>query len=182
MGNLIRLAKHLVFRQDIRFLFIGTGSEVPHIQEEIAAGRLPNVVLADAVHPTEFRLLLRRCHVGLISLDRRLRTHNIPGKLLAYLEAGLPVLASLNPGNDLRLILEEAEAGLAYWNGEDEELSAAAIQLADDAPLFYQLSRHARLLASERFSANAAANQVVAALKSLSGIGDVRSTNLNDRN
>ncbi|HAL38219.1 MAG TPA: glycosyltransferase WbuB, partial [Polaromonas sp.] len=36
-----------------------------------------------------------------VALDPRHKTHNIPGKFLSYMQAGLPVLASINPGNDL---------------------------------------------------------------------------------
>jgi glycosyltransferase involved in cell wall biosynthesis len=167
MSNLVRLAKGLTSRHDIRFLFIGSGSAVPHIREQIAAGLLPNVVLAEAIHPTEFRLLLRQCRAGLISLDRRLRTHNIPGKLLSYLEAGLPVLASLNPGNDLRTILEEAGAGFAFLNGDDSALKAAAIRLADDDYLCNKLSIAAKTLAKNIFSVESASSQIIAAVTPL---------------
>ena len=35
------------------------------------------------------------------------KTHNLPGKFLSYMQSGLPVLASINPGNDLaELILK----------------------------------------------------------------------------
>ena len=63
--------------------------------------------------------MLREFDVGLISLDRGLKTQNFPGKLLGYLYFAMPVLASINPGNDLRLVLEESGAGLVCENGSD---------------------------------------------------------------
>jgi glycosyltransferase involved in cell wall biosynthesis len=178
MGNLIRLAKRLAVRPDVRFLFIGAGTEVPYIKKQMASGQLPNVVLAPAIDPGEFRLLLRRCRAGLISLDRRLGTHNIPGKLLSYLEAGLPVLASLNPGNDLRELLQESGAGFAFWNGEDSSFEAAALRLADDDALCLECSTSAKILATRVFSANSAARQIIASVKRLSRIDKADSVNV----
>jgi hypothetical protein len=43
-----------------------------------------------------------RCSVWValrgVALDPRHQTHNIPGKFLSCMQAGLPVLASINPG------------------------------------------------------------------------------------
>jgi glycosyltransferase involved in cell wall biosynthesis len=73
--------------------------------------------------------------VGLVTLDRRLKTHNVPGKTLSYLYWGKPVLASINPGNDLFDLLRESQAGLCLVNGQDEALAAAADRLANDPSL-----------------------------------------------
>jgi glycosyltransferase involved in cell wall biosynthesis len=45
-------------------------------------------------------------------LDAGHRTHNIPGKFVSYLEAGLPVAACVNPGNDLVDIITNENLGL----------------------------------------------------------------------
>ena len=50
-------------------------------------------------------------HYVLILLDLSLKTHNIPGKFLSYLYAGLPVFASINKGNDLEKIIDKYELG-----------------------------------------------------------------------
>jgi glycosyltransferase involved in cell wall biosynthesis len=107
---------------------------------------------------------LRRCHVGLITLDRRLTTHNIPGKLLAYLEAGIPVLASVNPCNDLLKIIDEAGVGVGLVNGDDRAFAAAALRLARDDDAAATISRRARNLAREQFSVERVVRQVTVAL------------------
>ena len=113
MDNLVRLARNLVHRTDCRMLFVGSGTERGRIEAEVRHLGLANVVFLPEIHPQELRGLLRQCHVGLVSLDKRLRSHNITGKLLSYLEAGLPVLASVNSGNDMKTIVEGAGAGAA---------------------------------------------------------------------
>jgi hypothetical protein len=46
-----------------------------------------------------------------LALDPRHTTHNIPGKFLSYMQAGLPVLASINPGNDLAELIQREDVG-----------------------------------------------------------------------
>lgn len=55
--------------------------------------------------------LYAQCHVGIVALDPRHKTHNLPGKFLSYMQAGLPVLASINPGNDLAELIQKKGLG-----------------------------------------------------------------------
>jgi glycosyltransferase involved in cell wall biosynthesis len=103
--------------------------------------------------------------VGLISLDARLKTHNIPGKLLSYLYWGLPVLASVNPGNDLFDLLERRRAGFCVANGDDESLVTAAHRLADHPELRSAMGKNARQLLEDTFSVKVAAGQILAHLR-----------------
>jgi glycosyltransferase involved in cell wall biosynthesis len=161
VDNLIRLAARLTDMPEIHFLFVGEGTEVPRIEKLIAARRLRNIHLLPAVDQHEYLAMLSECDVGLLSLDRRLTTHNVPGKLLGYMYWGKPVLASLNPGNDLFTLLGNKRAGLCVVNGDDANLTAAAIQLASDVELRTEMGRNARSLLESTFSSRAAAVQIL---------------------
>jgi glycosyltransferase involved in cell wall biosynthesis len=103
--------------------------------------------------------------VGLVSLDARLQSHNIPGKLLSYLYWGLPVLASVNPGNDLFDILNGNRAGFCCMNGDDESLVTAAQKLVDDPGLRSEMGRNARQLLERTFSVEQAAENILTHLQ-----------------
>ncbi|MDD2878988.1 MAG: hypothetical protein PHQ58_00995 [Rhodoferax sp.] len=45
------------------------------------------------------------------ALDPRHKTHNIPGKFLSYMQSGLPVLATINAGNDLADVIQTERVG-----------------------------------------------------------------------
>jgi hypothetical protein len=45
-------------------------------------------------------------------LDPTHQSHNIPGKFISYLEAGLPVVACVNSNNDLIDIMKVSKLGL----------------------------------------------------------------------
>ena len=85
-----------------------------------------------------------------------------PGKLFGYLSVSMPVLASVNPGNDMRDILEEHEAGLVCENGEDEIFRRNALQLAGDPELRRRLGANGRKLLDSMFSVSGAADQILA--------------------
>lgn len=161
IDNLVRLAQRLAHRKDCLMLFVGGGSERERIEALVERLRLANVVFYPEIHPQELRGLLRRCHVGLISLDKRLRSHNITGKLLSYLEAGLPVLASVNSGNDIKTVVEGAGAGMVCWNGEDGVLVDAANWMLDHGDQRDRMAAAAMQLCITQFSGAVAAEQVI---------------------
>ena len=99
--------------------------------------------------------------VGLVTLDRRLKTQNFPGKILGYAYFCKPILGSFNPGNDLKDLLEEGEAGLCSFNGDDQKFCADALALTNDHSLRTRLGQNARRLLEEKFSVTSAARQIL---------------------
>ena len=72
-----------------------------------------NVFSFNAVSQEELQYLLNKCDLGIVNLDKKHTTHNMPGKSLNYLFNGLPVIASLNPGNDFIDIINDNRIGYA---------------------------------------------------------------------
>jgi glycosyltransferase involved in cell wall biosynthesis len=164
LENIVRLAERLAFRPDIHFLLIGSGSEMPRLLATIIKKRLRNIQTVPGLSQQEYLSMVSECDIGLISLDARLTTQNIPGKLLSYLYWGLPVLASVNSGNDLFALLHDQDAGLCLLNGHHEQLARAALRLADDAQLRSAMGRNARRLLEQTFSVTHAVEQIFAHL------------------
>lgn len=162
VDNIVRLAGALRNEPSAYFLLVGSGSEVPRLREVIASNGLTNIAIHDAVGQREYLALLAECDVGLISLDRGLRTQNFPGKMLGYMYHSMPMLASVNPGNDLKTLLEDHEAGLVCINGDDEVLAAHARRLAADRELRQRLGKNARSLLENTFSVTRAADRILA--------------------
>jgi len=160
MDNILRLAVRLAPRPDIHFLLVGAGSEVSRIQKNIASRRLRHIQILSDLSQEEYLSMVSEFDFGLISLDARLKTHNIPGKLLSYLYWGLPVLASANAGNDLFTLLAESGAGFCVLNGEDERLARVALRLADDRGAVPAMRKNARRLLEQKFSVENAVNQI----------------------
>lgn len=163
MDAFVELARRLRSRDDVGFVFVGRGSEAARLRD--AAAALPNLLVLDEVSPAVLPALLARCHVGIIALDPRHGTHNIPGKLLTYLHAGLPVLARANPRNDLHALIADAGVGASVEGDAPEDLLAKTLALATDGDARRAMGAAGRTLAARLFSPASAARQVVEAIQ-----------------
>jgi len=161
LDNILRLSVRLMPHKQVHFVFVGDGSESSRLKQVIAERGLLNVHVLPAVAEHEYMSMLSEADVGLISLDRRLKTHNLPGKLLGYMYCGKPVLASINPGNDLFEILEKYRAGFCLTNGDDDNLFEAALKLASDSEIRRSMGKNSREVLERLFSVEAATGQIL---------------------
>ena len=173
IDNIVRLANSLQGRTDIFFLLIGEGSEVARLNRLILDLGLRNIKILPAVPQEQYFAMLHEFDVGIMSLHRHLTSHNIPGKLLGYISCAKPVLASVNPGNDIRRILEEAGAGLCCVNGDDEGLRDAALRLANDSKLRETMGRNSRLILETQFSDRVIVEQILNHFRSSSASAEI---------
>jgi glycosyltransferase involved in cell wall biosynthesis len=164
MEKLLKLARMLRERSDIGFLFVGRGSMVEEIAKQVQAEKLNNVLFYDEIDPDEIPALYSQCEAGLVSLDPRHTTHNIPGKFLSYMQAGLPVLASVNAGNDLVDIVKQHNVGRISVDPNGDDLAAEAIALMNEIKEDTTMKERCRILSSDMFSAGAAVRQIVSAI------------------
>lgn len=111
MDVIIQLAERCHNRNDIGFLLVGRGSEVPRLKRNVEDLGLTNVVFHDEIDPDEIHDLYAQCDYGIVTLDPRHKSHNIPGKFLTYMQSGTPVLAVINQGNDLAGMIREYQVG-----------------------------------------------------------------------
>ena len=106
---------------------------------------------------------------NIVALDPRHKTHNIPGKFLSYMQAGLPVLASINRGNDLEGLILHEGVGRVCTDQSVETLQRLALELVDEVAAGsagnVAVSVRCKALSAKLFSPTAAVKQIVAALK-----------------
>jgi glycosyltransferase involved in cell wall biosynthesis len=161
MDKLLDLAIALRDRDDAGFLFVGRGSEAQRLRDAATTQGLRNTMFHDEIAPDEIPALYRQCHVGMISLDSRHKTHNIPGKFLTYMQAGLPVLASINAGNDLKTLVEDKRVGRVSVEPEGRDLPELATGMIEQEVRDDSMRGRCVDLSENLFSARAAVEQIV---------------------
>jgi glycosyltransferase involved in cell wall biosynthesis len=161
MDNIIRLAENMRDNPNAHFLLVGEGSEVPRLKTLIKKKQMSNITIHPAVSQEKYLGMLSQFDIGLISLDRQLKTHNFPGKMLGYMYFSMPILACINPGNDLKHIIEESNAGLTCLAGEHEVFHEYARQLVSDADLRKEMGNNARAVLEKTFSVSKAVSQIL---------------------
>lgn len=164
MDMVLGLAERLRERSDVGFLFVGRGSDASRLRGVAEQKRLSNVLFHDEIDPTEVPGLLAQCHVGLVLLDPRHKSHNVPGKFLTYMQAGLPVLARINAGNDLGDLITKEGVGKVYVGDSIEAFADLGMALCE-ATDRDAMGQRARALSDSLYSSRAAVAQIVAALQ-----------------
>ncbi|WP_438978911.1 glycosyltransferase family 4 protein [Polynucleobacter sp.] len=162
MGDLLILAEALLDRIDIGFLFIGRGSDMELLKLDASNRGLVNIVFLEEINAEQIPGLYAQCHVGLIALDPRHKTHNIPGKFLSYLQSGLPVMAIVNHGNDLLLMIEKYQIGRVTTDRSQKNLKLIAESIIEEISLHDgKTNTRCKNLAATLFSTQAAVEQIV---------------------
>ena len=169
VGAFLDLAELLQVRLDVGFLFVGRGSDASKIAEDARLRGLNNVLFFDEIHPNEIAGLYAQCAVGLVALDPKHRSHNIPGKFLTYMQAGLPVLGRINAGNDLVDIIQKNKVGRVSVGGDQNSLEALARELLDLLDVDRNVKDRCRNLYLKLFSPEIAVKQIVCALEDRGG-------------
>lgn len=164
MDILLHLADKLRNRPDIGFLFVGRGSEAARLEATAQSLQLDNVVFFDEIDPDEIPDLYAQCTVGIVALDPRHKSHNIPGKFLTYMQSGLPVLANINAGNDLAQMIRAERVGQVCETNQVNELQQLTEQLLDQIQTDATLSDRCSRLFEQKFAVKNTVKQIVAAL------------------
>ncbi|ALB63273.1 glycosyl transferase [Cronobacter condimenti 1330] len=167
MANLMRLARKMSVYPQAHFLFIGQGDEVALINSLAEKWCLNNFTYLPSVDQKLFKFILSEVDVGLFSLSARHSAHNFPGKLLGYMVESLPILGSVNAGNDLLDIINNNKAGFIHVNGEDDKLYHSATMLLTNAGLRKELGMGANFLLKDQFSVESAAQAITMRLEAL---------------
>lgn len=99
--------------EDCFFLIVGSGTEYNEIEAFIHEEGLKNVKLYQYLPKEEYDRLVRASDIGLIFLDYRFTIPNFPSRLLAYMDAGLPVFALTDKNTDIGKVIIKKNFG--WW-------------------------------------------------------------------
>ena len=164
MDILLDLAEKFRNWSGVGFLFVGRGSDVTRLKITAQSQQLSNVLFFDEIAPNEIPDLYSQCHVGIVALDPRHKSHNIPGKFLTYMQSGLPVLANINAGNDLAQMIRDEDVGEVCETNDLGELADLADRLLTRIEAGEEFSNRCRDLFEREFSVEKAVYQIVTAL------------------
>lgn len=87
--------------EKVFFLIIGDGTEYGRLQKYFVVKNPDNMKLIKRLPKDDYDTMVGACDVGLIFLDHRFTIPNFPSRLLAYLQAKIPVLACTDTNTDI---------------------------------------------------------------------------------
>ena len=148
-------ARHFAHRGDVIFVINGNGSRRSYF--EAVSEEIPNVTFMDYQPRSRLNEVLATGDIHLIPLKPGLASISVPSKLYSILAAGRPVLASVDPGTEIDLVVTQSGAGRSVPAGDSEAFISALEALVGDANGRAAAGLNARRFAEEWLSSEAVA-------------------------
>ena len=130
---LIETATQLAARKDILILCVGEGPVKDRLVSAAAQAGLANIRFLPFQPACVLDMVQATADVGLVTLLPEAGKSSVPSKVLGYLAAGRPVIASVRADSDTAEMIRSAECGLVTRCMDPGELADAIVSLADDA-------------------------------------------------
>ena len=103
--------------EDAFFLIVGNGTEYRKLERYVSVEKPRNVKLMQRLPKEDYDRMIGSCDVGMIFLDHRFTIPNFPSRLLAYMQAKLPVLACTDKNSDIGQTI--VDGGYGWWSESD---------------------------------------------------------------
>ncbi len=142
------------------FIFIGRGSEKKILESIAKKNNSKNVLFLNELDKENLNFLYKFCDIGIISLNIDHKLNNIPGKLLSYLQASLPVIAAINPNNDLKDIILKYQIGEFIESNSIDELDEKLLSLFKKIETDKNIKIRCKNLWKDQFSTQTAVDQI----------------------
>ena len=151
LEDVLEAAALLKGTADLLFVLAGNGVLRPKLEREVAARGLDHVRFLPPQGPEDYLALLHASDLCLVTLDKKLATPVVPGKLQSVLAAGRPVVFYANPASDGREMVEEARAGRFVPAGDIAGLAAAIHAAWADRAAGLSMGENGRRYAVDHF-------------------------------
>ena len=124
----IRIARVITEKPEFGLIFVGRGAEMVNLKESLARQNIQNVLFFEEIEYEEISNLYKQCDFGVMLLDPRHKTHNIPGKFISYLQAEIPSFGLVEEGNDLLEMVNFYKVGTLFSEYSTDGVSNAFSQ------------------------------------------------------
>jgi glycosyltransferase involved in cell wall biosynthesis len=148
---LLELAMRLGLQEDVRVVVVSEGLGSEWLREQAQTVKAENLVLLGVQPYDRFPEVLASGDVLVAVLEPDAGVFSVPSKVLSYLCAGRPLLASVPTANLAARIIQRNRSGIVVEPHDVESFVAAAVRLLERPSLRAALGRRARQYAETTF-------------------------------
>jgi colanic acid biosynthesis glycosyl transferase WcaI len=146
----VQAAKLAVSDHNLHWLFVGEGPLLPQLQQ--MAQELPNVHFLP-FQPRQLLPAVQNCaSISMVSLLPGKGTFSVPSKVLGYMAAGKPVVASVDANSETGHLVQQADCGVVVQPGNPEALLQSVQQLIADQHSLDVAGRNGRQFLEHHYS------------------------------
>ena len=136
----------------ILFLLVGSGSDCDRLRRRAAQLELSNVRFLPLLDENDFRGLVAASSICLVTQQKFVSEVAFPSKIVTYLAAARPIIASVNPESEVAHITRESGAGKVVMAEDARALLATIHDLREND--LKELGRSGRNYAKRRWAAD----------------------------
>ncbi len=155
LERVLEVAERLQDQSNLLFLLVGDGAENTKLKQLAEQKQLSNVRFQGFIGRDVYPDLLKICSLGLVCLSPKNQTPVVPGKILGYMAAGLPVVAFLHSQSDGHSIVREAACGVTADSADLDSCVAAFEEIMAQGNKFQEIGSAGRDYAIRHFSKDA---------------------------
>lgn len=168
IDSILKAAKLLQDKQNIKFLFIGEGEKWQPAYDFVKAEQLNNVQVLPFQPEEKLPYTMALGDISLVALDKGAEGLMVPSKMYYYMAAGSAIIGICQGRNDLEESLLLGKCGEIVKPGESDLLAKVILHLATDEKKLDTLKVNARKSSINYFSREACMSNLI---KSLNSIG-----------
>jgi glycosyltransferase involved in cell wall biosynthesis len=172
METILGAAK-LLKDEPIQFVFIGGGSKMKSIIEEMRVADLRNYTFLPYQEKKDLAYSLSAADLALVSLDAGMEDVIAPSKLYGLLAAGRPIAAICEKQSYLREIIAEAGCGASIDIGQPQQLADFIRYLSKSPQQVEVMGEAGRAYCLDHFTLKTTGQQYLDVLNSALGIPTV---------
>ncbi|MDB2676663.1 glycosyltransferase family 4 protein [Amylibacter sp.] len=150
--SILKAAKLLKHREDIKFLFFGEGEKWQSAYDFVEVEGLTNVQVLPFQPEARLPYTMSLGDISLVALDKGAEGLMVPSKMYYYMAAGSAIIGICQGRNDLSESLYKGDSGLIVLPGDYEKLTENIIYLVDNPNILQNFKNNARASSIAHFS------------------------------
>ncbi len=161
---MLEAAKRMRDRDDVHFMFIGSGPKWRLVEETLQEHELPNVTLLGWQSEEVLPYSLAAADIAVVSLEAGLDGVAIPSKAFSFLAAGAALLLISREGSELADIVREHGCGWLVEPGDIDRFADRVAGACADRDLLRAAQQNSRQVA-ERLGSRRNTRQIIGLLQ-----------------
>jgi glycosyltransferase involved in cell wall biosynthesis len=139
----------------LELVVVSEGAAVDWLKQQKRERRIDNLTLLPFQPMEAYPEVLGSGDILLAMIEAQAATFSVPSKILSYLAAGKPIIASIGAENDAAATIAAAGAGMVTQPGDRRAFADAVLALAADPDRRASLGYNARAYAERNFDVEA---------------------------
>jgi O26-antigen biosynthesis N-acetyl-L-fucosamine transferase len=156
LKSLVNAIDSKILKDKARILLIGNGNQYESIKKLIIKKKISNISISPMLKRDSYLKILANADIGLVSLSKKLSSNNYPLKMIGYFQIGLPVLASVNPNNEIIKIINDYNLGFVSLASDKEKLNKNLKKLINDEKIRKLQGKNAQAFFNQKFDVKVA--------------------------